>query len=61
MTKPVPSTLNYKPTPGGLKHSVTSMPRHSQAQPEGWAYNRVSTVLAVLQESPRSYGLVVLE
>ncbi len=28
----VPSTLNYKPTPGGLKHSVTSMPRHSQAQ-----------------------------
>ncbi len=42
--KPVPFTLNYKPTPGGLKHSGTSVPRHSEAQPEGWAYNRVSTV-----------------
>ncbi len=40
----VPFTLNYKPTPGGLKHSGTSVPRHSEAQPEGWAYNRVSTV-----------------
>jgi hypothetical protein len=44
----VPSTLNYKPTPGGLKHSVTSMPRHLEAQPEGWAYNRVSTVCNTL-------------
>ncbi len=43
-TPPVPFTLNYKPTPGGLKHSGTSVPRHSEAQPEGWAYNRVSTV-----------------
>ncbi len=41
---PIPFTLNYKPTPGGLKHSGTSVPRHSEAQPEGWAYNRVSTV-----------------
>jgi hypothetical protein len=59
----VPFTLNYKPTPGGLKHSGTSrageparieseagspaslsVPRHSEAQPEEWAYNRVSTV-----------------
>ena len=40
----VPSTLNYKPTLGGLNSSGTSVPRHSQAHPEGWAYNRVSTV-----------------
>jgi hypothetical protein len=30
--------------PFTLKHSGTSVPRHSEAQPEGWAYNRVSTV-----------------
>jgi hypothetical protein len=60
----IPFTLNYKPTPGGLKHSGTSrageparlesgvvptplsVPRHSEAQPGGWAYNRVSTVPA---------------
>lgn len=40
----IPFTLNYKPTPGVLKHSGTSVPRHSEAQPEGWAYNRVLTV-----------------
>ena len=40
----VPFKLNYKPTPGGLNFSETSVPRHLEAQPEGWAYNRVSTV-----------------
>ena len=40
----VPFKLNYKPTGGGLNSSETSVPRHSDAQPEGWAYNRVSTV-----------------
>ncbi len=40
----IPFKLNYKPTPGGLNFSETSVPRHLEAQPEGWAYNRVSTV-----------------
>jgi hypothetical protein len=29
-------------------NDLPSMPRHSQAQPEGWAYNRVSTVYTKL-------------
>jgi hypothetical protein len=44
VTFDVPFKLNYKPTRGGLNFSETSVPRHLEAQPKGWAYNRVSTV-----------------
>jgi hypothetical protein len=40
----VPSTLNYKPTLVGSNSSETPGPSYSEAPPEGWAYNRVSTV-----------------
>ena len=50
----VPSTLNYKPTLVGSNSSETPgqertcsarpCPSYSEAPPEGWAYNRVSTV-----------------